>query len=105
MDQPREPVSSRINGGKDYHTSYEIDFWGRPYKYHRFEGKNHTITGFTADVLIEVATLAFHVPDFVKNAKGQLSRRRLIDLATSQADDFQTELATKTKKASRLFKL
>lgn len=51
----------------------------------RFEGRLNPIWGFTADMLIHVAMLAYkREPDFERKAPGQLKRRELIELAQKQ---------------------
>lgn len=51
----------------------------------RFEGRLNPIWGFTADMLIHVAMLAYkREPDFERKAPGQLKRRELVELAQRQ---------------------
>lgn len=51
----------------------------------RFEGRLNPIWGFTADMLIHVAMLAYkREPDFERKAPGQLKRRELVELAQKQ---------------------
>lgn len=74
------------NGTKPYRLQYDIKWLkDKPYRLFRFEGRLNPIWGFTADILIHVAKIAYgHEPDFERKAPGQLSRRELVRIAVDQ---------------------
>lgn len=74
------------NGTRPYRLQYDIKWLDdSPYRMFRFEGRLNPIWGFTADMLIHVAMLAYkREPDFERKAPGQLKRRELIELAQKQ---------------------
>ncbi|GAA96223.1 uncharacterized protein L969DRAFT_91673 [Mixia osmundae IAM 14324] len=76
-------------GKKPYRMQYDMPWYrNAPYRMHRFENARQHIIGFTADILIEVATIAYGSPDFERRAPGQLSRRKLISHALHHEDVF-----------------
>lgn len=74
------------NGTKPYRLQYDIKWLeNSPYRMFRFEGRLNPIWGFTADILIHVAMLAYQrEPEFQRKAPGQLKRRELIQIAQQQ---------------------
>ncbi|MBW0551767.1 hypothetical protein O181_091482 [Austropuccinia psidii MF-1] len=68
-----------------------------PYKLFEFPSKHSPIVGFTADVLLEVATIAYgREPYFQRKAPGQLSMSHIISIALVEAPEFQTDHQAKT---------
>lgn len=71
------------NGTRPYRMQYDIRWLqGRPYRLFRFEGRLNPIWGFTADILIHTAMVAYRrEPDFERKAQGQMRRSQLIEAA------------------------
>lgn len=74
------------HGTKPYRLQYDIEWLkGKPYRLFRFEGRLSPIWGFTADILIHVAKIAFNrEPEYERKAPGQLPRKELVRLAVEQ---------------------
>jgi coenzyme A diphosphatase NUDT7 len=74
------------NGTRPYRLQYDIKWLeDSPYRMFRFEGRLNPIWGFTADMLIHVAMLAYkREPDFQRKAPGQMKRGELIRTAQRQ---------------------
>ena len=72
-----------INGTKPYRLHYDIEWLhGRPYRLFRFEGRLNAVRGFTADILVRTAMIAYlQAPDFERKAPGQMKRTELIRTA------------------------
>jgi len=71
------------NGTKPYRMQYDIKWMhGKPYRLFRFEGRLNPIWGFTADILIHTAMIAYDKdPEFERRAPGQMKRKELIKAA------------------------
>lgn len=71
------------NGTKPYRLQYDISWiHGSPYRLFRFEGRLNPIWGFTADILIQTAMLAYgRQPEFERKAPGQMHRKELVRAA------------------------
>ena len=56
FNTPREPVLHALDidvqrARRPYHMAWDLPWWnGKPYRWHRFEGKRAPIIGFTACV-------------------------------------------------------
>lgn len=74
------------NGTKPYRLQYDIKWLhGSPYRLFRFEGRLNPIWGFTADMLIRTAIIAYsQEPDFERKAPGQMKRKELIRVALEE---------------------
>lgn len=63
-----------------------------PYRLFEFPSRHSPITGFTADVLIQVAAIGYgREPSFDWKAPGQLEMDEIIRLALDQAEEFRTD--------------
>jgi hypothetical protein len=71
------------HGTRPYRMQYDVTWLkGRPYRLFRFEGRKAPIWGFTADICIHAAMVAFATePTFERKAKGQMKRRELVQTA------------------------
>lgn len=85
-DKPPDPhyVPYTVsNGTRPYRMQYDIRWLhGKSYRLFRFEGRLNPIWGFTADILIHTAMVAYRrEPDFERKAPGQMRRSQLIEAA------------------------
>ncbi|KAH9811605.1 NUDIX hydrolase domain-like protein [Melampsora americana] len=77
-----------------YMRSYENHWFSQriPFRYFEFESKISPIVGFTANVLIETAQIAYgREPNFERYAKGQWKMKDLIKFALKESDEFRVE--------------
>ncbi|EGG08067.1 uncharacterized protein MELLADRAFT_105357 [Melampsora larici-populina 98AG31] len=82
-----------------YLRSYENHWFSQriPCRYFEFESKVSPIVGFTANILIETAQIAYgREPNFERYAKGQWTMKDLIELALEEASEFKNDDQAKT---------
>lgn len=80
---PHYVPNTVYNGTRPYRMQYDIRWLkDRPYRLFRFEGRLNPIWGFTADILIHTAMVAYRrEPEFERKAPGQMRRSQLIEAA------------------------
>lgn len=88
-DSPPSPhyvPDTVYNGTKPYRLQYDIKWLhDRPYRLFRFEGRLNSVFGFTADILIRAAMIAYNEePDFERKAPGQMKRKEIIKIALAE---------------------
>ncbi|CAH7678540.1 expressed protein, partial [Phakopsora pachyrhizi] len=63
-----------------------------PYRFFEFPSKRSPIAGFTADVLIEVATIAYgREPFFERRLPGQIDMRKIIGRSIEECIEFELD--------------
>ncbi|KAH8926721.1 hypothetical protein BT69DRAFT_1258997 [Atractiella rhizophila] len=109
--EPQEPVLHSLprpiaTGEQPYHT-FSDSRWpspdNPPYRFHTFQSKKQRIWGLTADILIQVAEIAYspRKPQFERKAPGQLDRVEIIASSFSaQEDEMKLPVSIKRGKAN-----
>ncbi|KAG0148374.1 hypothetical protein CROQUDRAFT_41474 [Cronartium quercuum f. sp. fusiforme G11] len=91
------PISTALSGhptSGPYLCWFEHSWFPQriPYRFFEFQSKSSPILGFTADVLIEAAQIAYgREPSFERRCPGQWGMDQIIELALKEADEFQTD--------------